>query len=274
MLVLLAMATAIASSGQVRPAEAVFNAQLVKTGLYLISGGGINSLLRLSANGIILVDGKLPGNYRAFMSQVRSISKISDLPVRFLVLTDHHEESAGNNSQFVDAGVRIIGHKNVQRHLAAQVAPPAITYDTDHTLRLGGIEVRLIHPGNAHTDGDTVVYFPNLKVVAVGELYAATPNPDFAAGGSLVNWGPALAEILKLDFDKVVPASGPPVSRSDFIAFKSKIDTVASRATRLVEGGVPRDQLMARLKTDDLGWRFDFTGDRLNRFYAELLSAK
>ena len=78
-----------------------------------------NSLLRLSANGIILIDGKLPGNYRAFMSQVRSISKISDLPVRFLVVTDHHEEHTGNNSQFVEAGVRIIGHKNVQRHLAA-----------------------------------------------------------------------------------------------------------------------------------------------------------
>lgn len=268
------MATAVASSGQVRPAEVAFNAQLVKTGLYLISGGGSNSLLRLSANGIILVDGKLPGNYRVFMAQVRSISKISDLPVRFLVVTDHHEEHTGNNRQFVDAGVRIIGHKNIQRHLAAQVAPPTITYDSDYTLHLGGIEVRLIHPGNAHTDGDTVVYFPNLKVVAVGELYAATPNPDFAAGGSLVNWGPALAEILKLDFDKVVPASGTPVTRSDLIAFKSKIDTLVSRANRLVKNGVPRDQFMARLKTDDLGWRLDFTGDRLDRFYAELSSAK
>src|SRR5215471_20319548 len=62
--------------------EVALNAQLVKTGLYLIEGGGANSLLRFSANGLILVDGKLPGNYRALMSQVRKISKISDLPVR------------------------------------------------------------------------------------------------------------------------------------------------------------------------------------------------
>jgi hypothetical protein len=27
---------------------------------------------------------------------------------------------------------------------------------------------------------------------------------------------------------------------------------------------------MAQLKTDDLGWRFSFTGDALDRFYAEL----
>jgi hypothetical protein len=45
----------------------------------------------------------------------------------------------------------------------------------------------LFHFGNAYTDADTVVYFPNLRVVAVGNLFSATPDPDFSAGGSL--WG-------------------------------------------------------------------------------------
>src|SRR5262245_61896779 len=61
---------------------------LVRTGLYLIAGGGANSLLRFSASGSILVDGKLPGNYRALMSQVRRISRFSDHPVRILIVTD------------------------------------------------------------------------------------------------------------------------------------------------------------------------------------------
>jgi hypothetical protein len=47
-----------------------------------------------------------------------------------------------------------------------------------------------------------------------------------------------------------------------------------SRATALVKEGVPEDQLMARLDTTDLGWRFDFTGERLDRFYADLSQAK
>ena len=34
--------------------------------------------------------------------------------------------------------------------------------------------------------------------------------------------------------------------------------------------GVPEDQLMAELKTGDLGWQLSFTGDQLDRFYAEL----
>jgi len=31
---------------------------------------------------------------------------------------------------------------------------------------------------------------------------------------------------------------------------------------------------MGQLKTDDLGWRLNFTGDRLDRFYAELSGTK
>ena len=46
----------------------------------------------------------------------------------------------------------------------------------------------------------------------MGDLFASTPNPDFAAGGSLVEWGPVLAQILKLDFDIAVPSEGPPHS--------------------------------------------------------------
>jgi len=288
-IVLLAMSGAIAGSAQVHQAkeplgkgagDATLTAQLVKTGLYVISGAGGNSLLRFSANGLILVNGRSPEDYRAFMSQVRRISKISDLPVRFLVVTDHHQDHTGNNAQFLTAGVRIIGHENVKHNLTtynpsgAKVAPPTIIYDHDYTVRLGGVEVQLMHLGNAHTNGDTVVYFPNLKVVAVGDLFSPTPDPDFGGGGSLVNWGPVLAQILKLDFDVVVPGTGPMVARADLAAFKTKIDTLVSRATGLVKKGVPKEQLMAQLKTDDLGWRLNFTGDRLDRFYAELSQTK
>jgi cyclase len=260
------------------PADAAISAQLVRTGLYLISGGGANSLLRFSANGLILVDGKLPGNYRALMSQVRKINKLSDLPVRALIVTDHHQNHSANNVQFLAAGVAIIAQENAKNRLpayqpaAGKPAAPVIAFDRDFMLRLGGVEVQLLHFGNAHTDGDTVVYFTNLKAVAVGDLFTPrTPDPDFSAGGSLVNWGPVLAQVLTLDFDIVVPSTGPMVTRAALEAFKTKLETLVSRARALVGQGVPKDQLMGQLKTDDLGWRFDFTGEQLERFYAELL---
>jgi cyclase len=156
-----------------------------------------------------------------------------------------------------------------------QIPPPTITYPNDYTLRLGGIEVELKHFGNAHTDGDTVVYFPNLKVVAVGDLFTPdTLDPDFSEGGSLVDWGPVLGQILKLDFDVVVPSKGPMITRDDLVAFKTKIEVFISGARALVNKGVPKEQLLPQLNPEDFGWHFNFRPDDIERFYAELSSSK
>jgi cyclase len=261
--------------------EETLNIQLLKTGLYLISGGGANSLLRLSANGEILVDGKRAQNYAALKSQVRTISRITDMPIRAVILTNHHEDRSGTNAKFLAAGAQIIAQENAASSLATyhtsseRIAPPTITYANDYMLRLGGVEVKLMHFGNAYTSGDTVVYFPNLKVVAVGDLFTPdTPDPDFSSGGSLVDWSPVLAQILKLDFDIVVPSKGAMITRDELVAFKTKIEILASRARELVNKGVPKEQLLPQLNTEDFGGRFSFTPDELDRFYDELSSNK
>jgi cyclase len=262
------------------PPDTTMSADLVKTGLYLISGGGSNSLLRLSAIGSILVDGKQPGSYRALMSQVRRISKLSDLPTRVLVITDHHDHHTGNHAQFIAAGIAVLAHDNAKGHLPATPADaasgakkpgPVVTFEREYTLRMGGVEMRLFHFGNAHTGDDTVVQFPDLKVVAIGDLFTPdTPVPDLAGGGSLAGWGPVLERVLQLDFDIAVPSVGPMVTRADLIAFKTKIDVLVSRATALVNAGVEPDRFLARLETGDLGWKVSYTPEQVARLYADL----
>jgi cyclase len=258
-------------------AAARLHVEMVKTGLFLISGGGSNSVLRLSANGSIVVDGKTPASYDALVAETK---KISDQPIRILINTDHHPEHTASNAKFQEDGTSILAQENVKRNLStynsqkAGITPPARTYDRGFTIHLGGIEAQLLHFGNAHTNGDTVVYFPNLKAVAVGDLFGVMPDPDYAAGGSLVEWGPVLDQILQLEFDTVIPGSGPVVGRAELESFRVKLGTLIFRATDLVKKGVQKDQLMARLKTDDLGWRLSYTGNQLDHFYAELTAAK
>jgi cyclase len=245
----------------------------VKVGLYYFSGGGANSILRLSANGLILVDGKLAGNYDELTRKVR---KISDQSIRVVIDTDHYEDHTGTNAKFLANGTQVVAQANVKKNLAGynppggNVAPPAVTYDREETLHYGQVSVQLLHLGNARSDGDTVVYFPDLKVVAVGDLYASTPEPDYSAGGSLVGWGLVLGELLKLDFTMAVPDEGLQISRADLETFKTKIDTLVSRATKLVKEGVPESQLMSQLKTDNLGWKLNFSQEQVHGFYAEL----
>jgi cyclase len=251
----------------------------VKPGLYFIQGAGGNSLLRVTNDGLILMDGKLPGNYAPLMEKVKSIS---DQPIKYLLNTHHHEDHTGNNAQFIAAGVQIIATEELKNQLqhynppGGKPADPTIVYKgREYKLKLGGAEVDLYHFGRAHTGDDSVVYFPDLKVVAVSDVVSpGAPGPDFQGGGSLVGWGPVLADILKLDWDVCIPGTGDALTRVDVEAYKMKVDTLVSRAKELVKNGTPKDQLMAQLKTDDLGWKLNLAGERLDLFYDELSKAK
>ena len=138
---------------QDRQEDRRFAAHLVKTGLFVIWGEAGNSLLRLSANGPIAVDGKLPGNDDALRALVKKLS-FSDQPVRMVITTDHHQEATGSNARFMEAGAQIVAHENVKHNLIdhnppdGKIASQIKTYKSHLNLRLGGIEVQLKHFGN------------------------------------------------------------------------------------------------------------------------------
>lgn len=263
------------SPGEDREGKSPVTVHLVKTGLYVLSGAGGNSVLRLSSDGLIMVDGNYPTSFELLVKRAQKTS-FSEQPVIALILTDYLEPHSGNNARFVDSGALIIAQENVkpilQRYQArgGKVTPPTITYARDYTLKLGGVEARLLHFGNAHTGGDTVVFFPNQKVIAVGDLYSENPVPDYSSGGSFVNWGPVLAQVLMLDFDTVVPGNGPVISRAQLEAFKTKLDALVARASALVKMGADKDQLMAQLKSSGLGWPLNLTSNQVDSFYLEL----
>lgn len=257
------------------PAGAAMSAQLVKTGLYLIAGGGGNTLMRYSANGIILVDGKSPGQYRALRSQVGRIGRLADMPVRVLFITDLQPWHAGNAAAFLAARVAVIAPRRAAGVLAPEPAAsapaPVVGFDHEYRLRIGGVEVLALEVGSAATADSTVVHFPDLKVVALGDLVSAgAPQPDYATGGSLSGWGPALARVLALDFGTAVASTGGPIGRSEVEAFKAKLDTLVTRGRSLVREGVDRERFVARLDTTDLGWRFDVPSEHWDRCRADL----
>jgi cyclase len=258
--------------------------QQIKPGLFVITGAGGNTTVRITPEGLIVVDTKNLGDpfYTALAEQIKAISP---LPVKFVVVTHHHQDHSGNIQRFLDAGATVIAHENLKTNLVTYApqqgkpAPPSVTYTKDYTIKLGGVEADVHYYGRAHTSGDSFVYFPDLKVVSGGDsIVGAAPNVDFPFGGSAVEWVKVLDAVSKLDFDTVVPGHSAPgqtlMTRADFETFKSKLEKVVSRARELVKNGTPKDELLAKIKTDDIGW--NLTGpqwnnpQRLDAFYAEL----
>ena len=102
-----------------------------------------------------------------------------------------------------------------------------------------------------------MVYFPDVKVVATSDaVTTGTTGPlaDYAGGGSFVGFASVLDAMLKLDFDTAIPGAGPMLTKDDVRTFRTKIGTVIERASALVKSGVPANQLLMQLRTDDLGW--------------------
>jgi glyoxylase-like metal-dependent hydrolase (beta-lactamase superfamily II) len=247
--------------GQGRGPNPVQPIQPVKPGLFVVAGAGANSLVRVTPDGVILVDGKLTGeqNYTALMAQIRTVT---DTPVKFLIVTHHHADHTGNNASFLAAGVQVVGHANLKKNLEtyqpnAPIPGPGITYDKDYSVKLGGVTVDVLHFGRSHTSGDSIVFFRDLKVVALSDALTTGgqgPLVDYAGGGSALEWTQVFDALLKLDFDAAIPGNGPVLTKADVQAFATKFTTVVDRLTELVKKGTPKDQILMQLKTDDIGW--------------------
>jgi cyclase len=250
--------------------------QAVKPGLYVVAGGGSNSIVRVTPAGVVLVDTKLPGqaNYDGLVAQIRTVT---DQPVKVVAVTHHHADHTGNNDRFIAAGAQIVGHEQLAENLKSyqfdpRPAAPSLAYKGQtHTITLGGAEVRVLHLGRSHTGGDSIVYYPDLKVVSTSDAVtvgAGGPLVDYAGGGSALEWRRVLDEMLKLDFDTAIPGAGPVLTRADVVAFQTKFNTVIDRAIDLIRKGVPKEQLLAQIKTDDIGWPLRIP--QVDAFYEEL----
>jgi glyoxylase-like metal-dependent hydrolase (beta-lactamase superfamily II) len=169
----------------------------------------------------------------------------------------------GNNQKFIDAGAQVVALDALKSWMekdprtSAIPGRPTQTFAKDYTLKLADAEVRLYSFGRGHTGDDTMVYFPDMKVVMVSDqITDATPIVDFANGGSAVEWTKILDGVLALDFEQAIPGRGEPKSKADVQAYRTKFDTVVKRASDAIKAGATKETLASQVKTDDLGWQF------------------
>ncbi len=62
----------------------------VQTGLYMITGPGGNIGVRVTSEGVILIDDKFPQDFEEIQSLV---ARVSNQPVKYVINTHHHGES-------------------------------------------------------------------------------------------------------------------------------------------------------------------------------------
>ncbi|HLH29695.1 MAG TPA: MBL fold metallo-hydrolase, partial [Terriglobia bacterium] len=236
----------------------------VKPGVYMVINGGGNSTVRVTDQGVVVVDTKNLGDqfYNDLMAQIKTVTT---QPVKYAIVTHVHQDHAGNIERFEKAGVPVIANDGLNRNLqvggpngkgyeAAQgkPAPANMPFTKNKKIKLGKAQVIVAHFAPGHTSGDSVVYFPDVKVVALGDEFTAIgPNCDYPMSGSILGWSKSLAQVLKWDFDTAIPGHGnDPLTKADVVTFQERMDAIGKKAIELVKQGTPKDQLRQKIQTE------------------------
>lgn len=261
---------------QTRPATT----QKVRDDLYLVQGGGGNVAVYVTSEGLILVDDMYDRDYASVMEQVR---KISNLPVRYVLNTHHHDDHAGANAS-MPASVELISHRNARTQMLRLKQPgqPRVTFADEMELHLGGKEVRAYHFGRGHTDGDVIVYFLAAKVIHTGDIFLtngtptrpAQPYMDYAAGGSVLEWTHVMDETEKLDFDTIIPGHGPLSDRAGLAKWRTEFVGLRDRIGGLVRRGESKEAV-SKVLLEEFKWPAGGLAiGQVDAFIAELRAAK
>ena len=245
----------------------------VKDGLHVITGPGGNIGVRVTAKGVILIDDKYPQDFNEIQSLVATVS---DLPVKYVINTHHHGDHSGSNASFLQVA-DVIAHKNARDNMirGGQDGPPRLIYTDQTSVFLGGTEVRAYYMGRGHTNGDSVVYFPDLKTVHGGDLLHGTaPFIDYANGGSSRGWVNTMNNILSLDWNTAIPGHGEVMNRRDVLNFRNQMESVRIRMAELVRQGLVAGDAPEAIKDSNLSWTQVENGLFMNRsipgFYEEI----
>jgi cyclase len=237
---------------------------------YMLAGQGGNITLAVGSDGIIMVDSQ----FAPLSDKIKAaIKAISALPVKYLVNTHFHGDHTGGNASFARDGATVVAHDNIRVRLAAgtvsgltgaMVAPvpaealPKQTYvGGSLTLEAGGRKAQLTHVANAHTDGDTWVYFADANVLATGDTVnnlKRYQTIDYRNGGDVRGMIRVADTYLKAanDNTKVVVGHGPLATKADIAEFRAMLVTSHDRIKKLFDEGKSEEDVLALKPLADL----------------------
>jgi glyoxylase-like metal-dependent hydrolase (beta-lactamase superfamily II) len=222
--------------------------------LHVIIGSGGTVAVLVSDEGVAIVDDKFDRNVPEILAKVKSVT---DQPIRFVLNTHHHGDHTGGNAQLGKTAA-IIAHENARANVVKNSQPgaPHVTFQDETRLYVGGKEVRALHFGRAHTNGDAIIYFPQQRVIHTGDMFVrGAPFIDYANGGSAKEWDATIGKVLELDFDTIIPGHGAVSKRADLVQWRKDYATFRERVREVSRQGKSPEEAAKLIKTDDLqGW--------------------
>ena len=227
-----------------------------------VSGAGGNVMVVIGPDGLVMINGGLRERSADLLSVISD--QTSGKTVQTLFNTDWHPEHTGSNDALGKASARILAHENTRQYLAAELfvdwqnrtykplpkhAIPTETFYTSGKMTVGRERIEYGHLGQAHTDGDVYVFFPDSNVLMAGDVVTVGKYPvsDYTTGGwlgGLLTATKTLLELTNTD-TRVVPGVGPLQTRSDLQAQHDMLATMRDRLAKMMKQGMGSQEMIA-----------------------------
>jgi glyoxylase-like metal-dependent hydrolase (beta-lactamase superfamily II) len=244
------LALAASARAQQDFSKVEIKATQVSKNIYMLEGAGGNIGVSAGPEGILIVDDQ----FAPLAPKIEAaLKQLNPGKLKFVLNTHHHGDHTGGNPHF-GREAHIIAHTNVRKRLRkgpgeSQPGLPIITFDDSLSVHFNGEEIKMLHVGPGHTDGDSIVHFTGANVVHMGDSFFSGrfPNIDLAGGGDVRGFIRNVEEGLKkIPADaKIIPGHGPLSTLKEMREFHAMLVETSGVVEKAVAAGKTLDQIQA-----------------------------
>jgi glyoxylase-like metal-dependent hydrolase (beta-lactamase superfamily II) len=248
-------------------ATAEITTEKVSDGLYVLFGIGGNIGVSIGEQGVLVVDDQFPQLMPKIEAAIAKVgASFGARGVDFAINTHWHFDHAEGNLALGPSGTWIVAHANSRSMMTRdnvinmvnakyrqkaypQNALPVIAYEDRMQLHFNGEQIDLIHPGPAHTTGDTAVIFRKSNAVHLGDVFNNTGYPfiDADSGGEIdgmIAFCRAVRAELAPDA-VVIPGHGKIADVPALERYIEMLQTVRDRIAAQIEKGASLEEVIA-----------------------------
>jgi glyoxylase-like metal-dependent hydrolase (beta-lactamase superfamily II) len=263
----------------------------VQGNVYMIAGAGANITVQVGSQYVFVVDAGLPEMSKDVIQAIRSV-KTDKQGILFIIDTCVDQDHTGGNVNLSkegwalpnsslnplqrrtmedpgltpQKGASILAHINVLNAMSqpggndpkiASEFWPTDVYETDYWRFYNDEGVFLYHAPNAHTDGDTYVFFRASDVISTGDIVNLLSYPVIGKGGSINGEIDALNHMIEIMEAKeneeggtyIIPGHGHIGDRHDVVNYRDMVTVIRDRIRSLVNKGMTLEQVKAAKPT-------------------------
>jgi len=227
------------------------------------NGYDSNSAFVVTSEGVIVFD--TLGTPALGAQLLKAIRSVTAAPIKTIYISHYHADHMYGTQAFSETGAEIVTSDGAKRYLEGEVAEqrllerrislsPWVDGDTrivepdryvqgEERFTLGGVDIRVVDVGSAHSEGDLILYVENDGVLFSGDIIFEGRIP-FLGTSSSADWLAVLSEMEQADVRAIVPGHGKSAKNPQQIVSLTKnyLSFVRDSMKQAVDDWVPFDQ--------------------------------